>query len=261
MDEKTNEKDNLDEDQIVEENQETPESDNNPITIPLLVFLIGALIVAVVCVAVYNIISHAAGEKAKKATNYDDSYSRHLEIPEKPLIYLYPEKETSLRVSLGKIDEVSCIYPEYEDTWDVTAYPDGTLIDNNTGRKYYSLYWEGITQEIGPFDTGFVVKGEDTAQFLEEKLEILGLTEREIEEFIVYWLPRMQNNKYNFIHFLDLEEINKIMPLDFSVEPDSLIRILMCTTSLDEEIEVEEQVLHTPQRTGFVAVEWGGIEY
>ena len=34
---------------------------------------------------------------------------------------------------------------------------------------------------------------------LEEKLAILGLTERESEEFIVYWLPKLEKNKYNYI--------------------------------------------------------------
>ena len=49
----------------------------------------------------------------------------------------------------------------------------------------------------------------DVIKFLEEKLGILGLTEREAEEFIVYWLPLMEKNKYNYIRFETLEEINE----------------------------------------------------
>ena len=52
---------------------------------------------------------------------------------------------------------------------------------------------------------GFIVKGEDTAKFLEEKLEILGLNEREAEEFIIYWLPKLEANKYNYIRFASVE--------------------------------------------------------
>ena len=44
------------------------------------------------------------------------------------------------------------------------------------------------------FSRGFVVRGSDTAAFLREKLAYMGLTPREYNEFIVYWLPRMQNN-------------------------------------------------------------------
>ena len=50
------------------------------------------------------------------------------------------------------------------------------------------------------------------------------------------------------------------MLLEISPTPDTLIRVLMTYKGLDEPIEVEEQILETPERTGFVAVEWGGTE-
>ena len=50
------------------------------------------------------------------------------------------------------------------------------------------------------------------------------------------------------------------MPLEFSVEPDTIIRVLMQYKPLDNYIEVNEQKLETPERVGFVAVEWGGTE-
>ena len=40
-------------------------------------------------------------------------------------------------------------------------------------------------------------------------LAISGLTERESEEFIIYWLPELETNKYNYIKFTALDEINK----------------------------------------------------
>ena len=46
--------------------------------------------------------------------------------------------------------------------------------------------------------TGFVVEGKDTIKFLEEKLKQLGLTDKEADEFIIYWLPKLENNKYNY---------------------------------------------------------------
>ncbi|MBU3143847.1 hypothetical protein [Clostridium sp. CF012] len=46
---------------------------------------------------------------------------------------------------------------------------------------------------------GFVVKGSETEKFLQEKLEYLGLTPKEYNEFIVYWLPVMKENKYNLL--------------------------------------------------------------
>ena len=106
---------------------------------------------------------------------------------------------------------------------------------------------------------GFVVKGEDTIEFLEEKLEILGLNEKEAEEFIIYWLPQMEKNKYNYIRFETQEEINKNMPLEITPVPDTVIRINMEWKALEEAIKVKEQVLEeAPKRNGFTVVEWGG---
>ena len=177
--------------------------------------------------------------------------------PLKPIIYLYPTEETELTVTLGKPDELTCTYPAYGDGWHVTAQPDGTLI-GESGRSYYALYWESKSKTVAGMNDGFVVKGEDTAKFFEEKLAILGLSEREAQEFIVYWLPLMQDNPYNLIRFATAAEIDQIMPLRFSVQPDSVIRILMEYKPLEEPVDIPEQTLSTPERRGFVAVEWGG---
>jgi hypothetical protein len=180
---------------------------------------------------------------------------------DKPIIYLYPTEETEVEVSLGNVDKITCSYPQYTTGWKLLAEPNGDLTDLESGRKLYSLYYE--SEAVTKFkveDDGFVVKGTETAEFLEEKLAILGLTEREAEEFIVYWLPKLQENEYNYIRFATTEEINANMPLEFSVEPDTIIRVLMTYKGLESPIEIEEQKLETPTREGFVAVEWGGTE-
>lgn len=180
----------------------------------------------------------------------------------KPIIYIYPEEETEVTVELGRKENLTCTYPLYEDKWEVIAKPDGTLIDEETGRTYYALYWEGINSKkySNKLEEGFVVKGEDTIKFLEEKLEILGLNEKEAEEFIVYWLPKMQNNKYNYIRFQTIEEINENMPLEVTPVPDTLIRVMMEWKGLNKYIEVEEQQLEKVERKGYTVVEWGGTE-
>lgn len=178
----------------------------------------------------------------------------------KPIIYLYPEQRMQISLKLGKPENIICSYPEYNNQWNIIANPDGTLIDVETGRELYSLYWEGFHSEKVNLEEGFVIKGSETIEFLEEKLEILGLNHREAEEFIIYWLPILQKNKYNYIRFATLEEINNNMPLEISAKPDTLIRVLMQYKPLDEYVEVKEQKLVTPERSGFIVVEWGGTE-
>ncbi len=179
----------------------------------------------------------------------------------KPIIYLYPEDETEVSIELGYNEKITVSYPEYNDGWNVIAQTNGDLTDITSNRSLYSLYYE--SESVVDFEVeeeGFVVSSEDTVEFLEEKLAILGLTEREAEEFIIYWLPKLQENEYNYIRFATEEEIEENMPLTITPEPDTVIRVLMTYKGLDEPIEVEEQELETPERTGFVAVEWGGTE-
>ena len=177
----------------------------------------------------------------------------------KPIIYLYPEDKTDISVKLGYPKKVTYSYPKYEDGWDVIAYPNGTLIDTKTNKELYSLFWEGentITKGIRK--EGFIIKGEDAVNFLEDKLTFLGLNPKEKEEFIIYWLPKLQNNLYNYIYFETLEEQNTNMPLSVEPKPDTIIRINMEYKPLKQKIEVKEQELIKQQRQGYTLVEWGG---
>ena len=101
--------------------------------------------------------------------------------------------------------------------------------------------------------------GEDTAKFLEDALDRLGLTRREANEFIVYWLPRMESNEYNLISFQS-EAYTDHARLEIQPEPDTVIRVFMAYKPLDHYQEIPEQSLSAPERSGFTVVEWGGSE-
>jgi len=177
----------------------------------------------------------------------------------KPVIYLYPKQEESVSVKLDYKGQLTCTYPEYLNGWYVIAKPDGTIINTKDNREYSYLYWEGNADVNWDMSKGFVIAGSDTAQFLQEKLAYMGLTPREYNEFIVYWLPILQENEYNLITFAgkDYEELAK---LTISPEPDSMLRIMMLYKPLKESVKVEEQKLEQFTRTGFTVIEWGGTE-
>ena len=135
---------------------------------------------------------------------------------------------------------------------------DGTLTDED-GQTYRYLYWEGVTDQVYDFSSGFCVAGSDTAAFLEDALEQLGLSRAEANEFIIYWLPRMQENAYNLIAFQH-EAYTESARLTITPEPDTLIRVFMAYRPLEKAVEIAPQTLTAPERTGFTAVEWGGAE-
>ena len=176
----------------------------------------------------------------------------------KPVVYLYPEESTDVDVKLSLNGELTCTYPAYDNGWRVTADPDGTLTDAN-GQIYNYLYWEGKLNACYDFSKGFCVKGEDTAEFLEYALADLGLTRREANEFIVFWLPMMQNNEYNIISFQEEAYTNAAI-LNINPVPDTLIRIFMTWQASDVYMNIPEQELSAPARKGFTVVEWGGTE-
>ena len=178
---------------------------------------------------------------------------------EKPVIYLYPETPTEVSVKLVLDGELTCTYPAYGEGWNnFTAYPDGTLIAPD-GKEYYCLYWEGKQNTEWDFSEGFCVKGSDTAAFLEWALAARGLTPREANEFIIYWLPRMEQNPYNVISFQTTPYTDTAV-LDVTPTPDTLIRVFMAWYPSEEAVEMEAQELETVERRGFTAVEWGGSE-
>lgn len=175
----------------------------------------------------------------------------------KPNIYLYPEVETNVEVSIKFNGEIISTYPRYNDGWKVIAKPDGTIINSEDGREYSYLFWEGRYNTDWDLSKGYVVKGEDTAEFLQEKLSYMGLIPSEYNEFIVYWFPEMEENKYNFITFVN-EQYSEGIKLDIDPKPDSVIRVFMVYKPLNKDMKVEEPKLKKYDRKGFTLVEWGG---
>jgi len=153
---------------------------------------------------------------------------------------------------------LTCTYPAYQDGWKVTAQPDGTLIDMD-GKVYNYLYWEGVGTTGYDMSEGFCVAGNHTADFLEWALEQQGLNRREANEFIVYWLPLMQNNPYNIISF-QTDAYTDSAKLDIQPRPDTMIRVFMAWQASDAPVTLEPQSFSAPERSGFTVVEWGGSE-
>ena len=185
-------------------------------------------------------------------------HGREEETDMKPVIYLYPEEETEITVTLDYDGALTTTYPHYDGGWHVTAEPDGTLYDA-AGCEYSYLYWEGRGAWTPDFSEGFCVAGADTADFLRETLAAMGLTPREYNEMIVYWLPQMEGNAYNVISF-QKEAYTEAARLTVAPEPDSVLRVFMAWYAADEPVELAPQDIAPFERTGFTVVEWGGRE-
>lgn len=182
----------------------------------------------------------------------------------KPVIYLYPEQETKVNVQLSFNGTLTSTYPTLpSEGWTVTAQPDGTLTDEE-GRSYRYLFWEGVADVDWKQDSGFLVKAEDAREFLEQSLTQLGLNELEQNDFITYWLPKLEKNGESFVTFA-AEQYTDNAVLTVTPQLDSVLRVQMLISKVDDSNraafqKLPEQELPRFEREGFVLVEWGGTD-
>ena len=208
------------------------------------------------------------------ACDTHEKKGNHEVLDEKPVVYVYPEEEQGLTMTIDVKGTLDMVYPAPERqvqteegtraSWTISAAPDGTLTDAS-GRTYPYLFWDGPVRQESP-QQGFVVAREDAVPFLEEKLALLGLSDRESADFITYWAPRMRVNEYTLVSF-DSGAYRDAARYTFTaddgavVEPDTFIRVFMTIREADASTAVQPQTLTPPPpRAGFTAVEWGGTE-
>ena len=206
------------------------------------------------------------------ACDTHEKNGNHEVLDEKPVVYVYPEEEQGLTMTIDVKGTLDMVYPAPEHqvqteegtraSWTISAAPDGTLTDAS-GRSYPYVFWEGPVRQDTP-ERGFIVAREDAVPFLEEKLGQLGLSDKEAADFITYWAPRIRANEYTFVSF-DASSYAQQVTYSFADEagnqvvPDTFIRVFMTIRAADANEEVTPQVFGpTPTRSGFTAVEWGG---
>ena len=183
-------------------------------------------------------------------------------VLKKPVIYLYPEKEMEVSVNINITEgKFSVVYPRFNEgnnTWKVKANPNGDIEINN--RKYPYLFYECGSYIAQETNEGFIVKDSNAIEFLEEKLKYLGLNDKEMTDFITFWLPVLLKNKLSICTF-QTQAFFEHIPMNVSPKPDTLIRIFLTIKKIDSPVEIKEQKLEHHERKGFTVVEWGGSSF
>jgi hypothetical protein len=184
------------------------------------------------------------------------------DVPDyKPAIYLYPTKDAQVAVGLSHLSKEDFVYPPFSHGmrgWRVSASPNGIMSDDK-GRRFDYLFWEGRLTEPPKYnpEEGFVVASNDLVAFFQEKLKEIGLNDRESNEFIVYWVPLLQKNRWTYINFIT-DEYAKIAKLEVTPNPESVLQMYMVFRGLDLPQQFKPQTFKPFRRIGFSVVEWGG---
>ena len=220
---------------------------------------------------------------------------------DKPVILFYPPSGTTLSnvtVSL-KLDKglaFTAVYPKpqkIEGTfimWKVSRIePDGTLtLEDDTRTKCAYLFWEftGNPQSTAIDASTFfedpsstmLTEGARVAEFLARLLDALGLTPRERDDMVTYWLHSVQGTMYLLVRVAKQSELCSWARLGVRVEDASVktsvhrVYILLHPCKKVGE-EVAAKMLREPcipsnirdefpivrGPSGLTVVEWGGV--
>ena len=177
----------------------------------------------------------------------------------KPVLYFYPEEDINVSVKFSHPEYLLTTYPKYDNGWEVKVLKNGTIVDKN--REYYALYWDEKSKDENNFEECFYVDGDSAISFLEEKLKIIGLTDRETNEFIMYWLPVLEKNKKSIVNFDFTDELQKDNKIMINPKPDNLFRVNINIKKVDNKVKIKQQSLERVNREGFTVVSWGGSIY
>ena len=179
---------------------------------------------------------------------------------EKPVIYLYPEESMDISVQLNiKESKFTTVYPKFngKNTWNIRAKPNGEILIKD--KTYPYLFQEAESYNSQDTNEGFVINKENAEKFLEEKLDILGLNEKEKTDFITFWLPVLLRNKLSLCTF-QTQKFFDNYELNITPKPNSMIRVFLTIKKLERPINIREQKLESAERKGFTVVEWGGSD-
>lgn len=180
----------------------------------------------------------------------------------KPIIYLYPTAPTYVAVQVKTKGKVVVSNPTYpQGGWkNILAFPDGNLQYHK--QPYSELFYESSISTFEKPTQGIVIPTAHLTENLNEILGQLGLVGSEKQEFLSFWVPKLQalNSSYIFFSVLSPTAKKAIDNVIITPKPETQIAFIAYFKPINSpNYGSTLQLPPTPQRIGFTSVEWGGI--
>ncbi len=175
----------------------------------------------------------------------------------KPNIYIYPETKLSLHVSIifprgGSVIES---IPLYENGWNIEVEPSGKI--NNI---FDYLFYESENPDLCQYRSGWIIKKDDLTSFFTQNMLETGFIQKEIDDFIEYWIPLLNNYSSYAIYPQYALDIEKMIELNFSCKPNSVLRLFYVIKGVNgDKINIAVPIIPRFVRKGFSVTEWGVI--
>jgi hypothetical protein len=180
-----------------------------------------------------------------------------MSVDRKPNLYLYPEKKTKMSVSMdfphgGKVIHSDPLYPV--DWKNIKVKPNGKI-----DKKYDYLYYECQIPNYWQYLEGWVVKQENLSDFFAQNLKDYGFNEKEIEDFLEFWIPELKDAPNYEIYPQYTEMVNQVIKLHISPRPDTIMRLHYVIWESEKYYYLPIPDIPDFEREGYYATEWGVI--
>lgn len=179
------------------------------------------------------------------------------DIDYKPNIYIYPKEQIDLNVKINFPlgGEILTSIPEYGGGWNITVDANG-LINN----EYRFLFYESIQPGIWQKQYGWTVEKAKLESFFRENMAQYGFKGAEIDDFIEYWIPRLDKSELYVIYPQTKEIIDQVISLEFSLQPENMLRLHYLIKGTDSKnSNLTAPSIEGFKREGYFVTEWGVI--
>jgi len=175
----------------------------------------------------------------------------------KPNIYIYPTESLNLKVNIlfPHGGRVTTSIPIYDTKWDVTVQSNGIIDD-----EYQYLFYECNVPDLFQKKEGWVINKKNLNSFFINNMNISGFNTKEIKDFTDYWIPKLNEFDYYEIYPQYCLDIEKMIILKFSKEPDNIFRLFYYIKGIhNNQFKLKQPIIEKSKREKYYIMEWGVI--
>lgn len=152
----------------------------------------------------------------------------------KPVVYYYSTKNENnvLKLDLKKWDYFTKLIPNLDknSSWNFKSSNWKIIVDN---KSYDYLYYSLITIWYKSNQDWWIVSWNNILEFFNDKLDKINFNANEKKDFIDFWINEYSSDKYYFVSFKYKDEMDKVIPLNFSKKVNNVFRVLLDSYEID----------------------------
>jgi hypothetical protein len=122
------------------------------------------------------------------------------------------------------------------------------------------LFYESTQPDIWQRNYGWIIKTDELESFFRKNLTNYGFNEREINDFIDYWILRLDDYAFYSIYPQTRDIIDDVIQLDFSRQPENILRLFYVIKGHNQfQDKLTAPTIDNFRREGYSVAEWGVI--